>query len=139
MGDALELEAGLLGLGGSADMREILAGARQDEGDAQLALNVYVHRLRAGIAAMAAALGGLDVLVFTGGVGANAPEVRAAATDGLEMFGVAVDLTLNAAARNDSIVSPPGAAVATVVVDAREDLEIARQVRAALDVTEPAG
>ncbi len=139
LGDALEHEAGLMGLAGTADMREIVTRAQRNAGDARLALDVYVHRLRAGIAAMAAALSGLDVLVFTGGVGANAPDVRAAAAKGLEMLGVTIDPAINAAADDDSIVSPQGATVATVVVNAREDLEIARQVRGALSVIEPAG
>ena len=132
MSEALEHDAGLAGLAGSADMREILARAGRDEPDARLALDVYVHHLRAGIAAMAAALGGLDVLVFTGGVGEHAPAVRAAAAEHLGMLGVAIDPASNAAARGDALVSPPGAAAATVVVGAREDLEIARQVRGVL-------
>ena len=113
-------------------MREILARAGRDEPDARLALDVYVHHLRAGIAAMAAALGGLDVLVFTGGVGEHAPAARAAAAEHLGMLGIAIDPATNAAAHSDTIVSPPGAAVATVVVGAREDLEIASQVRGVL-------
>ena len=70
---ALEHESGLLGLAGTADMREVLARAQEGEHAATLALDVYVHRLRAGIAAMAVALDGLDALVFTGGVGEHAP------------------------------------------------------------------
>lgn len=132
MSEGLEHEAGLAGLAGSSDMREILARASREEPNARLALDVYVHHLRAGIASMAAALGGLDVLVFTGGVGEHAPTVRAAAAEHLGMLGITIDPAANAAARGDAIVSPAGAAVATVVVAAREDLEVARQVRAAL-------
>ena len=138
MSEALEHESGLAGLAGSADMREILPRAGRGEPDARLALDVYVHHLRAGIAAMAAALGGLDVLVFTGGVGENAPTIRAAAAEHLGMLGITIDPSTNAAAEGDTVVSPPGAAVATVVVGAREDLEIARQVRDVLSgVAEP--
>src|SRR5215210_7540118 len=72
MADALEHESGLLGIAGTADMRELLA---RNDPDAQLALGVYIHRLRAGIAAMVASLGGLDALVFTGGVGERAARV----------------------------------------------------------------
>lgn len=104
LASTLEHESGLLGLAGTADMRELLA---RDDADARLALDVYVHRLRAGIAAMAASLGGLDTLVFTGGVGENAPEIRARACEGLEFLGI------------DQVQ----------VVEAREDLEIAHQVR----------
>jgi acetate kinase len=131
MADALEHESGLLALAGTADMREVLARAESDPG-ARLALAVYAHRLRAGIAAMAAALGGLDALVFTGGVGERSAAVRAAAADGLGFLGVALDAGRNGAAGGDADVSAPHASVATLVVVAREDLEIARQVRAVL-------
>jgi acetate kinase len=132
MAEALEHEAGLQALAGTADMREVLARADDDD-RARLALDVYVHRLRAGIAAMTAALGGLDALVFTGGVGERAPAVRAAAADGLAFLGVAIDPAANAAAGDaDADVSAPGAAARTLVVHAREDLAIAGQVREVL-------
>lgn len=127
--DALEHESGLLGLGGSADVRELLA---RDDDDARLALDVYVHRLCAGVAAMATALGGLDVLAFTGGVGEHAPELRARACAGLAFLGVELDAERNRDARADAMISADAAAVTTLVVTAREDLEIARGVRSAL-------
>jgi acetate kinase len=126
---ALEHESGMLALAGSADMREVLA--RKDP-EARLALDVYLHRLRASIAAMTASLGGLDCLVFTGGVGENAPEVRSRAAAGLGYLGVAVDEAANEAASGDADVSAADAAVRTLVIAAREDLEIARQVREVL-------
>ena len=86
--DGLEQHAGLLGLAGTADMREVLA---RDDADARLALDVYLHRLAAGVGAMAAALGGLDALVFTGGVGERSAAVRAGAAARLGFLGVAVD------------------------------------------------
>lgn len=129
MSEALEHDAGLAGLAGTGDMRELLAAAERHEADARLAIDVYVHHLRAGIAAMTAALGGLDVLVFTGGVGEHAPSIRAAAADHLATLGIAIDPAANAGGAGDTIVSSPHATVATVVVRAREDLEIARQVR----------
>jgi acetate kinase len=129
MADALEHESGLLALAGSADMREVLG--RPDE-RARLALDVYAHRLRAGVAAMVAALGGLDALVFTGGVGERGPAIRRAAANGLGFLGVALDAARNEAADGDADVSARSAAVRTLVVRAREDLEIARQVRALL-------
>jgi len=133
MSAALEHEGGLLALAGTADMREVLARADGgDDDDARVALGVYLHRLRAGIAAMAAALGGLDALVFTGGVGERSAPVRAAAADGLGFLGVAVDAASNGAADGDADISAAGAPVATLVVRAREDIEIARQVRAIL-------
>ena len=110
MADALEHESGLSGLAGTSDMRELLG---RDDEEARLAVDVYVHRLGAGIAAMAASLGGLDALVFTGGVGENAARIRELACERLRHLGVGV----------------PGGAVEVLVVHAREDLEIARQVR----------
>jgi acetate kinase len=130
LAEALEHESGLRGLAGSADMREVLAAAERAEPDAVLALAVYVHRLRSGISGMAAALGGLDTLVFTGGVGERAPEIRARAAAGLGFLGVAVDEAANAAGADD--LTARGATARTLVVEAREDLEIARGVRAAL-------
>jgi acetate kinase len=129
---ALEHESGLLALGGSADMREILERASQDDAAAQLAVEVYLHRLRAGIAAMSAALGGLDVLVFTGGVGENAPAIRRDAVAGLGYLGVALDERGNEATTGDADISANGSQVRTLVISAREDLEIAGEVRAVL-------
>ena len=126
---ALEHRSGLLGLAGTADMREVLiaAGVRGDDdadasgpattivpADARLALDVYVHRLRAGIAAMAAALGGLDAVAFTGGVGENAPEVRRLAAEGLGFLGLAVDRAPNEDGDGDREIGAPGAAVRSV-------------------------
>ncbi len=126
----LEKASGLAGLSGTTgDMREVL---RADDEAARLAVDVYVHRLRREVAAMAAALGGLDVLVFTGGVGEHAATIRAAAAEGLGFLGVAVDAGRNASTMGDGDVSAEGAGTRTVVVTAREDLEVARQVRALL-------
>jgi acetate kinase len=129
---ALEHEAGLLALAGTPDMREVLR--RREDGDeqARLALGVYLHRLRAGIGAMAAALGGVDALVFTGGVGERSAPVREEACQGLEFLGVALDQSANTHGDGDRDVSLPGAATRALVIAAREDVEIARQVRALL-------
>lgn len=130
--DVLEHGAGLRGLAGTADMRAVLARAAGGDGAAALARDVYVHRLRALIASMAAAMQGLDALVFTGGVGEASSEIRRAAAAGLGFLGVAVDGEADAGAVPDVDVSASGAAVRTLVVRAREDLEMARQVRATL-------
>ena len=128
----LERRSGLLGLAGTADMREIVAGAAAGRPEARLALDVYVHRLRGAIASMAAALGGLDALVFTGGVGERAPVVRALAADGLGFLGVALDPARNETGPEDREIGADGAQVRTLVVAAREDVEIAREVRRVL-------
>ncbi len=91
-------------------MREVVAAAGRGDEAARLAFDVYVHRLRSSIGAMVASLGGIDALVFTGGVGEHAPEVRDAATEGLGLLGDA----------------------AVLVIEAREDVEIARAVRSVL-------
>jgi acetate kinase len=136
---ALEHRSGLLGLAGTADMRAVVARAAAGDQDARLALGVYTHRLRAGIAAMAAALGGLDVLVFTGGVGENSPQVRAEAAAGLGFLGVHLDAASNAAAppgTADREIGHRDAPARTFVIAAREDIEIAGQVRAVLAGTQ---
>jgi acetate kinase len=131
MAHALEYESGMVALAGNADMRTVIQSAENGDRDAQLALGVYLHRLRSGIAAMAAAMNGLDVIVWTGGVGQHAPVIRAAG-DGLAFLGVAIDHAKNQTATGDQELTAPGATVRTLVVDAREDLEIARQVRRVL-------
>jgi acetate kinase len=130
---ALEHDSGLLGLAGSADMRDVLAGAAGGDQPAGLALDVYLHRLRAGIASMAAALGGLDVLVFTGGVGEHLHEIRSGAAAGLGFLGVAVDESADAGGEGDRDISAATANVRTLVVRAREDVEIAEQTRRVLE------
>jgi len=124
--DALERRSGLLALAGTADMREILA---RDDRDAELALDVYLHRLAGAAAAMAAAAGGLDALVFTGGVGEHAPAVRAGAGERLAFLGVAVDRAANMEAAGDTDLTGAGARVRCAVIAAREDVEMARQAR----------
>jgi acetate kinase len=131
LAEALEHRSGLLALGGSADMRDILERADTDA-DAALARDVYLHRLRAGVASMAAALGGLDVLVFTGGVGEHAPAIREGAAGGLGLLGVSLDSGRNARARGDAEIHSQDSPVASLVLTAREDLEMARQTRETL-------
>jgi acetate kinase len=132
LADALEHRSGLLGLAGSVDMREILERTRAGEPSARLALDVYLHRLRAGIAAMAAALGGLDALAFTGGVGEHSAAVREQAAAGLAFLGVRLDAARNDGADGDVDIGAGDATVRTLVIEAREDIEIARQVRTAM-------
>jgi acetate kinase len=132
MADALAHGSGLQGLAGTPDMRQVLEAARRGYADAALARDVYVHRLRALIAAMTASLGGLDALLFTGGVGERSSEIRTAAAEGLHHLGVAVDPALDVAAVPDADVSAPRATVRTLVIAAREDVQMAREVRAVL-------
>jgi acetate kinase len=123
---ALEHESGLLGLCGTADMKEVVMARSRD---AAMALDVYIHRLCAAIAAMASAMRGLDAIAFTGGVGENAPIVRERCLSALDWLGCTVDVAANDRARGDCLISPRGAGVGAVVVSAREDLEISRELR----------
>jgi acetate kinase len=140
---ALDHESGLAGLAGTSDMRAVLAAESAGDVRAELAIGVWLHRLRGGIAAMAAALGGLDVLVFSGGIGEHQPELRARTVAGLGFLGLALDPAANHALRPgcDADISAPDAPARTLVVHAREDLVIADQVRATLtrrDLSTPA-
>jgi acetate kinase len=136
----LEHRSGLLGLAGTADMSEVITRAGAGDPDAELALDVYVHRLCAGIASMAAAMDGMDALVFTGGVGEHASEVRELAGGRLGFLGVRLDPAANAgtnaagheAANPDRAISVPDSATSVLVIAAREDLEIARETRSVL-------
>ena len=162
--DGLEREGGLAGLSGvGGDLRDVSAAAADGSADAALAIEVYVHRLRREIAAMTAALGGLDVLVFTGGGGEHATWLRARAAEGLGFLGVDIDADINDVTHADAEITAGGGSngpplhplgtseagsapdgsvagtysgqpggVRTVVVTAREDMEIARQVRQTL-------
>jgi acetate kinase len=130
MSEALERESGLLGMAGTADMREVLERASAGDERALLARDVYLHRLRAGIAAMTAALGGVDALVFTGGVGERSAEVRARTAAGLAFLGVEIDAEANDHGKGDRDIGSHASEARTLVIAAREDLEIARQVRA---------
>ncbi|MFJ9351290.1 acetate kinase [Streptomyces sp. NPDC101237] len=127
----LNKRSGLFGLCGDNDMREIRR--RIDEGDeeAELAFDIYIHRLKKYIGAYYAVLGRVDAVAFTAGVGENAAPVRAAAVAGLEGLGLAVDPELNAVrADGPRLVSPADARVAVAVVPTDEELEIATQTYA---------
>jgi acetate kinase len=123
--DGLEHRAGLLGLSRtSGDMRDVLAAADQGDAHARLAYDVWLHRLRAAVAAMAAAMGGVDGLVFTGGIGEHSARARADACAGLAFLGLSVDEDANAGTTADGVI---GSGV--VVVTAREDRQVAGEVR----------
>ena len=131
---ALETRSGLTALAGTGDLAAIEVRADDDDPDAVLAVDVYVHRLVAGIAAMAVAVGGLDVLAFTGGVGEHSPVIRGRAAARLGWLGVAIDAAANESADGDTDISAggTGGTARTVVVAAREDAQMALEVRALL-------
>jgi acetate kinase len=124
----LNRESGLLGVSGiSADLRPVLKAIAEGNQQAQLAFDVYVHSLRSHIGSMLASLGGLDALVFTAGVGENAPTVRAAACAGFEFLGLKLDLDKNNQRLMDVDISTPDSSVRVLVIHTQEDWEIARE------------
>ena len=124
----LNHEAGLAGLSGtSGDMRAVLAGVDAGDERARLALDVFVHHVRQGIAAMTATMGGLDALAFTGGVGEHAPRVRADVCATLGFLGVAVDPARNAACDGEADLSGVDARARVLVIPAQENWMIARE------------
>ena len=135
LADGLERRSGLLALSGgiTGDMRALLENRERGHPAAILAVDVYVHRLRAKIAAMTAATDGTDALVFTAGVGENASEIRAETCEHLDWFGISIDADANRAVGSADIdISRDGAKVRTLVIHTREELVVARGCRAAL-------
>jgi len=128
---ALNNESGLAGLSGGRDLRELEAAAPDDEG-ARLALGVYAYRIAKEVAGMGAALGGLNAIVFTAGVGERSPRVRAAVCERLSCLGVELDPELNERSAPDADVAARESDVRVLVIAAREELIAARAVRSLL-------
>lgn len=128
--EALNHKSGLLGVSGvSGDFRAVLAAARAGQERARLAIAIYADRARAAVGSLATAMGGIDALVFTAGIGEHAAELRAEVCRGLEFMGLAIDLDRNAAAAPDADVSLTGSPARILVVHTREDLVVARETR----------
>lgn len=125
--DTLNKKSGLLGISGvSSDMREVLTAVQEGNERAKLAFDMFVHRLQQGIAAMASSLGGIDVLVFTAGIGEHSPEVRIATCDKLRFMGVQLDPHNNAASPADQQISTHDSKVRVLIIRAQEDWAIAK-------------
>ena len=123
--------SGLLGLTGRGDMRDVIGAAEAGDGPSQLAIDVYVHRLKHYVGAYFAQLGRVDVITFTAGVGENDPMLRARTLGELEAFGIRIDPARNAAAdRGPRVISTDDSAVTVLVIPTNEELEIARQTLA---------
>lgn len=127
MSDLLNKKSGLLGISGvSSDMREVEKAASEGNERARLAIDMYCHRIKKYIGAYAAIMGGVDVIVFTAGVGEHQWDVRRDATSGLEFLGVKVDEAKNRAnCGEEEIISTPDSRVKVVVVPTDEELMIA--------------
>jgi acetate kinase len=135
--ELLNKRSGLLGLAGSADLRDVRKAADAGDRDAQIALDVYCHRIKHYVGAYLAKLGGADAIVFTAGVGENAPGIREGALAGLEELGIRVDPERNRADdRGERRISADDSRVAVLVIPTNEELEIARQTAAALPAEE---
>jgi acetate kinase len=132
---ALNYESGLLGVSGvSSDMRRVLS-ALPSNPDARLSVEVYVHRIRQTIGAMAATLGGVDALVFTAGIGEHAPEIRRRVCENLNFLGLELDQRANETCQSDADVAVPASAARILVIAAREDVAIMRETRRLLPST----
>jgi acetate kinase len=128
--DAVNSRAGLLGISGtSADVRDLLA-ARATDPKARDALDIFCYQVRKFIGAYAAALGGIDLLVFTGGIGEHSPEVRAQICEGLDFLGIGLDHARNRA--GNALISAATTAVPVRALKTQEEVMIARHVRASL-------
>ncbi|MCE5302141.1 MAG: acetate kinase [Planctomycetaceae bacterium] len=135
MDDALDDHAGLLGVSGiSSDMREVLAASAENP-DAQLAIDVYVHRIRQTIGSMAASLGGIDAMVFTAGVGENSPAIRRRVCENMEFLGLELDQEANESCRPDADIASPTSPARILVIGTHEDLTIVRETHRLLSST----
>lgn len=133
--DALNHGSGLLGLAGSADLREVIAAAEEGDGEARLAIDVFVRGVAGAVAALSTSLGGLDALVFTAGIGERSAAARAAVAARLDHLGVTLDPVRNDAATGggaDGEIGAERARVRALVLAAREELVVARETAAAL-------
>jgi acetate kinase len=120
---------GLAGLSGVAggDLRDIEAAAASGSRNAELALAVFAYQVKKTIGAYAAAMGGLDAVAFTGGIGENSARLRAACCSGLEFLGIALDAEANESKSGDRLVSAPGSRVSVMALATNEELIVARR------------
>jgi acetate kinase len=126
--DLLNNKSGLLGISGvSSDMRQVLGEMKSGNERAELAFQIFIHRLRSGIGSMLAALGGLDALIFTAGIGENSPVVREAACDAFRFLGLNLDPQKNDLAPADSDIAAQDSSARVLVIRAQEDWAIARK------------
>ena len=125
--ETLNKASGLKGISGSGDMRQILRDIKEDKPRAKLAFDMFVHRLRYYIGAMLATLGGLDALVFSGGIGENAAEVRSAVCESFAFLGLKLDEQKNVQSPADQLISAADSAIPTLIIHTQEDWAIARE------------
>jgi acetate kinase len=126
--DLLNKQSGLKGISGiSPDMREVLYSKHAGNERAELAFNMFIHRLQTGIGAMAATLNGYDVLIFTAGIGENSAEVRRSTCEKLKFLGVELDDKKNNEPCSDQDIAPSASKVRVFTIRAQEDWAIAQE------------
>ena len=126
----LNKHSGLQGISGiSSDMREIVAEMKTGDKRATLAFDIFAYRVKKYIGAYTAAMGGVDAVVFTGGIGENSPEVRKASCEGLQVFGIIIDERANESAEKEKTISANGTLPAVLVIPTNEELVIALDTR----------
>jgi acetate kinase len=131
----LQKESGLKGICGSNDMRDIHARAADGDERARLALDMFIHRIRQYVGAYFFTLGKVDALVFTAGIGEHDPLTREKCCEGLEPFGLILDREKNQTGRGQARdVSQTDSPVKILVIPTNEELEIARQTVAVLNL-----
>jgi acetate kinase len=132
--DTLAEKSGLLGLSGiSGDIRDLEEAAAQGKARAQLALDVFVAEIRRHLGGLLIELGGVDVIVFTGGIGENGTNIRTGVCENLQEFGIELDPALNAKAKGESRISKDNSRVQIWTIPTNEELVVARQTKHALD------
>jgi acetate kinase len=125
-GTLLQKHSGLQGISGiSSDMREIIAEMKNDDRKAKYAFDVFTYRVKKYIGAYAAAMGGVDAVVFTGGIGENSSEVRATSCENLAFLGIEIDEAKNLSKEREKNISRDGSRTAVLVVPTNEELVIA--------------
>lgn len=134
MADLLGTKSGLAGIsGGSGDIRDLMDAASAGHGRSQLALDVYARAIRHYLGAFMVALGGVDAITFSGGIGENSAEIRAAVLKNLSAFGIELDEERNRTIAAEGAISKPGAPVTVLVVPANEELIVARETVAVVE------
>ena len=132
MSNLLNKKSGVAGVTGvSSDMREVIAAAHEGNPRCRLALDMYAYRVKKYIGAYAAAMNGVDIILFTGGVGENQADMREAFCNGLDYLGVSLDKAKNNTVRGEeAIISTPDSKVTVCVIPTDEELMIAKDTMA---------
>jgi len=125
--ETLNKASGLKGILGTGDMRQVLHSMKEGNPRAKLAFDMFVHRLRYYIGAMLASLGGMDALVFTGGIGENAAQVRKATCEAFTFLGLKIDASKNGQSPADQVISAADSEVPVLIIHTQEDWAIARE------------